>query len=118
MINAHRRLALLDDLTLEDLKKFLVTDECPVVRHEAAFKLGERFGGNPEAAHALCEASADRSILVRHEVALALAHFPCEQTAAVLVDMVLDPSPDVAASAQFAIVQMVYDFAEVPISRG
>jgi HEAT repeat protein len=85
----------------------LSSDDNAVVRHEAAFVLSllkdqGRIPGDA-AQQALVMAAHDKSILVRHEVALALASFPSPLTAKLLVALTHDESEDVIASAEFAL---------------
>lgn len=92
------------DIIEETVASVLACDSNPVVRHEAAFVLGrlfrrQRIRGN-FALPALCESAAfDQSVVVRHEAVEALAAFPLQQARDALRKALLDPSPDVVATA-------------------
>ena len=87
-----------------------------VVRHEAAFLLGDlkKQGklANPAAAMRvlIVQARADSSILVKHEAALALANFPCEESVSFLVELCAHESKEVVSSALYALL----DLSKVP----
>ena len=103
--NAPQRLAELRGFSETLLIHAMCQDESEVVRHEAAFLLGDIQSTG--ALEALISASHDPSILVCHEVALALANFRCARSVVELVRLAADPSPDVSRSAVHALVEMV-----------
>jgi HEAT repeat protein len=90
----------------------LRNDESDVVRHEAAFilsalkKQGLLHDDNI-ALSELIEAFSDKSILVRHEIALSLAAFPCEEAIDALLHHSSDPAQEVKESVRFALVEML-----------
>lgn len=109
---APERLKALRDLKDEDLINTLELDGSDVVRHEAAFILGERMKESTltlvsVAFQALCVASLfDPSILVRHETALALANFKNNGSLRFLNFLLTDPSQEVRDSASYAIEEL------------
>lgn len=96
-----------DAALIESLKK----DDSDVVRHEAAFILGERkreqkLADEKAAFEALCDSCLfDKSILVRHEGALALAAFG-EQAEPYLQAALIDTVKEVRDSATYALQDM------------
>jgi HEAT repeat protein len=57
----------------------------------------------------LREASgSDKSIIVRHEIALALVHFKSEQTLRALVRLAKDSAVEVRDSAEYALTEMLF----------
>ncbi|HEV8542773.1 MAG TPA: HEAT repeat domain-containing protein [Verrucomicrobiae bacterium] len=110
MMNAPQRLKALQSLNEWDLRKAMRFDESDVVRHEAAFLLGQAAKDLCDPNGVLCDfdaAAADGSILVRHEVALALANLKVERSIPILLRLAMDPAPEVSGSALYALVQMV-----------
>jgi HEAT repeat protein len=109
--------ALHYSLLIEALKE----DPSDVVRHEAAFVIGEwcervseqdRSDIRKEGMLALFRAAeTDKSILVRHEAALALAQFRNAAALALLLRLTLDSASEVRSSACYAIEQMLLDDA-------
>jgi len=102
-VTAPQRLKELRSLAPSQLCEALLNDGSDVVRHEAAFLLGEQKSG----LHNLIEAAGDRSILVRHEVALALANFPASEVLNQLLLMHEDAAKEVRSSADYAIQQLM-----------
>jgi HEAT repeat protein len=106
---------LLMELSLESwreaegfLSMIVDSDPDPVVRHEAAFALGElrRSGeiGDAAGRNSLCNAALnDKSILVRHEAAEALYCFGGPQVDAVLQQLLDDQSDDIKSTAAISI---------------
>ena len=77
-------------------------DESPVVRHEAAFWLGEL--GDREATAALAHASQrDPAPLVRHESLEALGWIPTEESRAALETALHDPDETVRKTAAISL---------------
>ena len=106
---APQRLAELRGKAIALVTESLLRDESDVVRHEAAFILGEKAEDprREEILDCLCSAAADPSILVRHEVALALAKFPSEKSVKQLFKLARDRSDEVSGSAEYALVDML-----------
>jgi HEAT repeat protein len=96
----------------EKVEGFLVailrSDPDPVVRHEAAFTLGElrkqgRIVGS-RSGSALCGATKrENSILVLHEVAEALANFTGKAVISALTRLRRHPNSDVRATAAISL---------------
>lgn len=92
------------------LAGLLAGDPNPIVRHEAAFVLADLrrrdliFGS--VALSALWSSVHDQSVLVRHEVALSLAAFPCEVTTRCLDQLLRDQCEDVRLSATLALEEI------------
>jgi HEAT repeat protein len=113
-MNAPQRLAALNDLNDSDLAMALMKDESDVVRHEAAFLLGQRgkernLEDSDLTLEWLCKGCFDKSILVRHEVALALANFKGEKSLLFLSRLHLDQVQEVRDSAEYALHQLFSD---------
>jgi HEAT repeat protein len=108
--NAPQRLQALSGLSEWDLRKALRNDRSDVVRHEAAFLLGqaakEKIYDLQGTLDDLDTAASDSSILVRHEAALALANFKAERSVSILARLVTDDAIEVRDSALYALVQM------------
>src|SRR5437667_12037382 len=105
--SAPERLAEMREMPMDLVIEALLRDESEIVRHEAAFVLGETAAPDEEALWALLRAADDTSILVRHEVALALVMFPEEVSAKCLVKLLKDPIAEVSRSAEYALIQML-----------
>lgn len=92
------------------LASALLSDANAVVRHESAFLLAsmaeQKLIAGGLGFRALCKAVNDKSVLVRHEVALSLAAFPGPETDGLLRRLLNDSAEDVAVSARLAIEQM------------
>ena len=84
------------------LKKVLLDDESPLLRHEAAFGLGvfKKAADIPYLTQALL---SDNNEMVRHEAAIALAAIGSESSLWALELAMKDCSKAVASSAKFAI---------------
>ncbi len=86
----------------------LTTDPCEVVRHEAAFLLGDlkrqsRLHNEKAVLTVLSKAAGDKSVLVRHEIALTLAKFCSRSATETLRVMTSDYSHEVVESALYAL---------------
>jgi HEAT repeat protein len=96
----------------QGIARALRNDESDVVRHEAAFLLaslkrdGRLFDDN-DAVQDLIQSFSDASILVRHEIALSLAAFPCEEAIDALLHHAADSAPEVKESIRYALVEML-----------
>jgi len=104
------------DLRLSELREHpdsivhrLLSDSDANVRHEAAFIISEmqEQGKAPgDALAALCIATHDRSVLVRHEVALAFGAFPRSRPAEIAIRLLcIDESEDVQSSAKLTTLK-------------
>jgi HEAT repeat protein len=120
MSKAYERLKALRDLTDGQVIDALQNDQCDVVRHEAAFVLGERRRERPhdnsvvlreQAFDALNKASfSDPSVLVRHEAVLALTAFASNTMTHDIIEAALgDSAPEVVSSARYALEELGYD---------
>lgn len=90
------------------LFEVLHKDESDVVRHEAAFLIGDVAPDAARSVFALSVAALDKSILVRHEAALALAKFTLTpESRAVLFSLMSDDSVEVRDSAKFALEELM-----------
>lgn len=81
-----------------------------IVRHEAAFVLGELYSRGAicgdRAISALCHAARhDRSVVARHESAEALSVFSLPLATETLTALLTDPIPDVVATARIALAR-------------
>lgn len=108
-----RGLREMDQLSVVDR---LLGDECDVVRHEAAFVLGDTHAECVGTIEALKRAAKDKSILVRHEVALALAKCPGESAIDCLASLCGDSAGEVARSARFALMEMLAPIGDKGLS--
>jgi len=87
----------------------LTVDECDVVRHEAAFVLGDSFAQVPEMEGVLIRSALnDSSVLVRHEACLALAKFKTVNALRALLECMKDAAPEVRGSAAYAVEEMMF----------
>lgn len=109
-----REIHRLEDCDWKDAELFLCqvlsSDPDPIVRHEAAFFLGELRAsyriGDELASIKLCEAAiSDSSIVVRHEAAEALYPFNGDQVKQTLDRLLGDPSEDVRFTAAISILR-------------
>ncbi len=113
-MNAPERLKRLRDQSDSYVIGVLIEDDSDVVRHEAAFILGDRMHGGTltkpeEAFGTLCHsAELDPSILVRHEAALSLANFKTALSKRILERLLFDPAPEVQSSARYALEDMLH----------
>src|SRR3989442_15970087 len=94
-----------DERAVPALWETLKADPSPLVRHEAAFSLGQlEF---KSAVPALLEALGnDESVLVRHESAVALGSIGDETARSGLIDRLRDPDEDVRLSAEVALADL------------
>lgn len=103
------------------LADVLLHDPDPVVRHEAAFALGElqRHGqitGSRGEEELCLAASKDLSVLVRHEAAEALYCFPGARCEVVLKELLNDESEDVRLTAAISLAWRKEHFGELATS--
>ena len=90
------------DSVREAIISCLRSDSDPIVRHEAAFWLGEM--GDPEATQALAEAAVkDTSPLVRHECVEALGWIPTEASKKALQKALQDRDEAVRKTAEISL---------------
>lgn len=98
--------------TVEEwLVSVLISDPHLVVRHEAAFVLGELYarkripGG--VALKALCDVSkSDTSVVVRHEAAESLGNFDDPLACQTLNELMFDPNEEVVATARLSVERL------------
>jgi len=89
------------------LSQVLLRDPSPLIRHEAAFTLGQL--GRRSAVPALAKAMlSDSSKLVRHESAVALGSLGAHSARAELEQATSDPDVDVRLSARVALDYLDY----------
>jgi deoxyhypusine monooxygenase len=101
----------LADLASEDavepIGQVLVNDTDALVRHEAAFSLGQL--GFTSAVNTLSKAiESDPSFFVRHEAAVALGVIGSEKARASLNEALNDESEEVSKSAVIALANLDY----------
>ena len=106
-----RVICILADISGMDAVKYisrvLESDNNALVRHEAAFSLGQL--GYPAATAALSNAvKADPSYFVRHEAAVALGVIGCEESREILNEALKDESEEVRESAIIALANLDY----------
>jgi HEAT repeat protein len=93
--------------SVEQLSRVLEQDTGALVRHEAAFSLGQI--GFPSAINALSRAvKSDPSFFVRHEAAIALGVIGSEKARETLVMALGDESEEVRESALIALANLEY----------
>jgi deoxyhypusine monooxygenase len=87
------------------LSQSLMEDPSPLVRHEAAFAMGQLTFKS--AVPALLEAMKnDESVLVRHESAVALGSIGDDRARQDLMATLSDPDEDVRVSARIALADL------------
>ena len=92
---------------VDDISNVLRSDKDPLVRHEAAFSLGQL--GFTNALTALSVAlSSDSSFFVRHEAAIALGVIGSESAKEALDKALGDGSEEVRESANIALANIDY----------
>ena len=92
---------------VESISRVLESDKNALVRHEAAFSLGQL--GYPAATAALSNAvKSDPSYFVRHEAAVALGVIGCEESREILNEALKDESVEVRESAIIALANLDY----------
>ena len=84
------------------LVEALQSDDSPLVRHEAAFGLGI-LGDSSYSSILTYAILNDDNLMVRHEAAIALAEMGGDAALGALVQACRDESPEVAASAKYAL---------------
>lgn len=96
-----------EDDVVEPICDVLLNDPNALVRHEAAFSLGQM--GYAKAVDALITAMLkDESQFVRHEAAIALGVIGSESARRALMQALNDESKEVRESAQIALVNLDY----------
>ncbi len=92
---------------VESIGKVLKNDGNALVRHEAAFSLGQM--GFTSGTKPLAEAvESDSSYFVRHEAAVALGVIGSEDARKSLVNALVDPNEEVRESAVIALANLDY----------
>lgn len=92
---------------IESISRVLESDKNALVRHEAAFSLGQL--GYPAATAALSNAvKSDPSYFVRHEAAVALGVIGSEDARETLNEALKDESVEVRESAIIALANLDY----------
>lgn len=92
---------------VESISRVLESDKNALVRHEAAFSLGQL--GYPAATAALSNAvKSDPSYFVRHEAAVALGVIGSEDARETLNEALKDESEEVRESAIIALANLDY----------
>lgn len=92
---------------VESISRVLQSDKNALVRHEAAFSLGQL--GYPAATAALSNAvKSDPSYFVRHEAAVALGVIGSEDARETLNEALKDESEEVRESAIIALANLDY----------
>jgi HEAT repeat protein len=92
---------------VESISRVLESDKNALVRHEAAFSLGQL--GYPAATAALSNAvKSDPSYFVRHEAAVALGVIGSEDAREILNEALKDESEEVRESAIIALANLDY----------
>ena len=92
---------------VESIARVLKNDADALVRHEAAFSLGQL--GFTSGTKPLAEAvESDSSFFVRHEAAVALGVIGSEDSRKTLVDALADSSEEVRESAIIALANLDY----------
>ncbi|MDF2727954.1 MAG: putative repeat-containing lyase [Nitrososphaera sp.] len=107
MSNTLRNCLTIMKNAVEPIGKVLKYDNNALVRHEAAFSLGQ-LGyrtGIPALAHAV---SSDSSFFVRHEAAVALGVIGSEEARETLSEALKDESEEVRESAVVALANLDY----------
>ncbi len=92
------------------LANVLIHDKNPVVRHEAAFTLGELYTKGDirgtGSIDALCRGALhDHAIVVRHEAVETLGYYPFLQAMRTLKKCMRDPNVEVVATAKISLVR-------------
>jgi deoxyhypusine monooxygenase len=95
-----------DDESLAAMIKCLQTDPSPIVRHEAAFSLGEtacpKIAG-PALVKAIKE---DKDIFVRHEALLALGTLDFQEATEFIESLLSDKDHHISESAEIALQRL------------
>ena len=98
------------------ISKVLTKDIDDLVRHEAAFSLGQL--GFTSGIKALSDAvKNDSSIFVRHEAAVALGVIGSEDARGILIDALNDSNEEVKKSAIVALANLDYIFKSKKINK-
>lgn len=92
---------------IEPISKVLKFDENPLVRHEAAFSLGQ-LGFTGGIAALSDSVRSDPSFFVRHEAAVALGVIGSEEARITLNDALNDENEEVRQSAMIALANIDY----------
>ncbi len=96
-----------DESVVDDIGYVLLNDPNELVRHEAAFSLGQM--GYKKGLSALRKAvENDPSVFVRHEAAIAIGVIGAEEGRATLEKALSDPSKEVRESAMIALSNIDY----------
>lgn len=111
MIIRTRAVCILADISsesaIDEISMVLKTDAEPLVRHEAAFSLGQL--GFARAIESLIYAvRSDPSFFVRHEAAIALGVIGSENSRNALNEALDDGNEEVRKSAKIALANLDY----------
>lgn len=96
-----------DDESVRALGTCLMTDPSPIIRHEAAFSLGETAHPTVAVPYLMRAVEEDKNIFVRHEAILALGTLGKKEFVPFIKRFINDPEPEMAESAEIAL-QRVY----------
>jgi len=97
-----------DDESAHVLGKCLETDPSPIVRHEAAFSLGETANPKVAGPYLMKAVETDKNIFVVHEALLALATLGKELYVPFIKKYIKHPVPEVAESAEIALQRIEF----------
>ncbi len=91
------------DESVRILGKSLETDPSPIVRHEAAFALGETANPKVAGPFLMKAVENDKDVFVRHESLLALATLGDESFKPFIKKYLKDPDKHISESAEIAL---------------
>src|SRR3989344_7829037 len=92
-----------DDESIKALARCLFNDPSPIVRHEAAFSLGETAHPSLAVPYLMQAVEHDKNIFVRHEAILALGTLGKAEFIPFIKRFLTDPEPEMAESAEIAL---------------
>lgn len=97
-----------DDESIKALAKSMMTDPSPIVRHEAAFSLGETAHPRVAGPYLMEAVEKDPNIFVRHEAILALGTLGKKEFIPFIKRFLNDPEPEMAESAEIALQRIEF----------
>jgi deoxyhypusine monooxygenase len=95
-----------DEASIKAMAQCLFTDPSPIVRHEAAFALGETAAPKLAGPHLMKAIEEDSSVFVAHEALMALGTLGDTSFIPFIKKFLPSDDPDIAESAEIALQRL------------
>jgi HEAT repeat protein len=95
-----------DEDSLKAMIKCLFTDPSPIVRHEAAFSLGETAAPSIAGPALVKAVKEDKDVFVRHEALLAIGTLDYQEAVPYIRSLLKDLDPHISESAEIALQRL------------